>query len=376
MRMSPFAFFRGAAVVMAADLATQPSTGLTVQLCGDAHVHNLGAYAAPDGRLVFDINDFDETVPGPWEWDLKRLATSVVLAASECGQSAAGCAGGVRAMVASYRQHLREFALMPFAALARHLITRDRSSGVLGAIFQAARRVTPDRNLKKLTVQTSGRFRFHDRKPVLEHVPSRIATSVVNALKGYASTLNAGRRRTFERYRAADVSFKLVGTGSVGTRDYVVLLFGNDANDPLFMQVKQELPSCYASYLPTRSRVGHEGQRVAEGQQMMQTASDPFLGYTRCGGRDYLVRQLADHKAGLAPAELKGDPLFAYARLCGEVLAKGHARTTDAAVLAGYVGGSAKLDSAIAAFAVAYAEQTRRDYRLFVRALRHGELSA
>ena len=376
MRMSPFAFFRGAAVVMAADLAAQPSTGLTVQLCGDAHVHNLGAYAAPDGRLVFDINDFDETAPGPWEWDLKRLATSVVLAASECGQSAAGCEDGVRAMVASYRQHLREFALMPFAALARHLITREGNSGVLGAIFQAARRVTPARNLKKLTVQAGGRFRFHDRKPVLQHVPSRVATSVVKALKGYASTLNAGRRRTFEQYRPADVAFKLVGTGSVGTRDYVVLLFGNDANDPLFMQVKQELPSCYTSYLPTRSRVGHEGRRVAEGQQMMQTASDPFLGYTRCGGHDYLVRQLADHKAGLAPTGLKGDPLFAYAHLCGEVLAKGHARTTDAAVLAGYAGGTAKLDSAIAAFAVAYAEQTRRDYRLFVRALRHGKLSA
>jgi uncharacterized protein (DUF2252 family) len=376
MRMSPFAFFRGAAVVMAADLATQPSTGLTVQLCGDAHVHNLGAYAAPDGRLVFDINDFDETAPGPWEWDLKRLATSVVLAASECGQSAAGCEDGVRAMVASYRQHLREFALMPFAGLARHLITREGNAGVLRAIFQAARRVTPGRNLRKLTVQTRGRFRFHDRKPVLEHVPSRIATSVVKALKGYASTLNTGRRRTFERYRPADVAFKLVGTGSVGTRDYVVLLFGNDANDPLFMQVKQELPSCYASYLRMRSRPGHEGRRVAEGQQMMQTASDPFLGYTRCGGRDYLVRQLADHKAGLAPTGLKGDPLLVYAHLCGEVLAKGHARTTDAAVLAGYAGGGAKLDSAIAAFAVAYAEQTRRDYRLFVRALRHGRLSA
>jgi uncharacterized protein (DUF2252 family) len=183
--------------------------------------------------------------------------------------------------------------------------------------------------------------------------------------------LNASRRRTFERYRPADVAFKLVGTGSVGTRDYVVLLFGNDVHDPLFMQVKQELPSCYEPYLPSRrSRVVHQGRRVAEGQQMMQTASDPFLGYTRCGGRDYLVRQLADHKAGLAPTELTGGTLLAYAGLCGEVLAKGHARTTDAAVLAGYVGRSAKLDTAIAGFATAYAEQTRTDYRLFVRSLR------
>ena len=374
MRASPFAFFRGAAVVMASDLATQPSTGLTVQLCGDAHVHNLGAYAAPDGRLVFDLNDFDETSPGPWEWDLKRLATSLVLAGGDCGQSEGRCEHGVREMVASYRQHLREFALMPFAQLARHLITRGGALRVLDAIFQAAQRLTPDRNLKKLTVQTRGGFRFHDKKPVLEHVPPRTATRVARALQDYATTLTAGRRRTFERYRPADVAFKLVGTGSIGTRDYVVLLFGNDANDPLFMQVKQELPSCYVPFLHPRPVVAHEGRRVAEGQQMLQTATDPLLGYTRCGGYDYLVRQLADHKAGLAPTDLTGDRLLAYAHLCGEVLARGHARTTDAAVLAGYVGGTRKLDAAIAEFAEAYAAQTRTDYRLFVRSLRGGRI--
>lgn len=372
MRTSPFAFFRGAAVLMASDLATQPSTGLTVQLCGDAHVHNLGAYAAPDGRLVFDINDFDETTPGPWEWDLKRLATSVVLAGGDCGQSNRRCEDGVRAMVASYRQHLREFALMPFAQLARHLITRGGDLRVLDAIFQAARRATPDRNLKKLTVQTRGGFRFHDKKPVLEHIPPRTAARVARALQDYATTLNAGRRRTFERYRPADVAFKLVGTGSIGTRDYVVLLFGNDANDPLFMQVKQELPSCYVPFVRPRPFVAHEGRRVAEGQQMLQTATDPLLGYTRFGGHDYLVRQLADHKAGLAPTDLTGDRLLAYARLCGEVLARGHARTADAAVLAGYVGGTRKLDAAIAEFADAYSAQTRTDYRLFVQSLRRG----
>jgi len=371
MRMSPFAFFRGAAVLMASDLSTLPVTGLAVQLCGDAHVHNLGAYAAPDGQLVFDINDFDETTPGPWEWDMKRLATSLILAGGECGQSGARCEEGVRAMVASYRAHLRAFALMPFATLARHLVARRHDERVLDDIFEAAQRVTPERNLQKLTAKTRGGFRFHDRKPDLQHVPSRTATAVVRALKGYAGTLSPSRRRTFERYRPADVTFKLVGTGSVGTRDYVVLLFGNDANDPLFIQMKQELPSCYAPYLPSPARrVAHQGRRVAEGQQMMQTASDPFIGYTRFGGHDYLVRQLADHKAGLGPTELNGRALLAYARLCGEVLAKGHARTTDAAVLAGYVGGSAKLDTAIAAFAVAYAEQTKRDFRSFVRALR------
>ena len=254
MRMSPFAFFRGAAALMASDLSTLPSSGVTVQICGDAHVHNLGAYAAPDGRLVFDINDFDETTPGPWEWDLKRLATSLVLAGEQCGQAEWRCEDAVRAMVASYRQHMREFALMPFATLARHLITRRREAGMLDTVFQAAQRITPARNLKRLTVNTQGRFRFRDQKPILEHVPPGTAASVVHALKDYVLTLNASRRRTFERYRPADVAFKLVGTGSVGTRDYVVLLFGNDANDPLFIQVKQELPSCCAAYLPASRR--------------------------------------------------------------------------------------------------------------------------
>ena len=242
---------------------------------------------------------------------------------------------------------------------------------MLDTVFQAAQRITPARNLKRLTINTQGRFRFRDRRPILEHVPPGTAASIVHALKNYVLTLNASRRRTFERYRPADVAFKLVGTGSVGTRDYVVLLFGNDANDPLFIQVKQELPSCCAAYLPApRRRVVHQGRRVCEGQQMMQTVSDPFLGYTRCGTHDYLVRQLADHKAGLAPTELEGDVLLAYARLCGEVLAKGHARTTDAATLAGYVGGSAKLDAAISDFAVAYATQTKQDFRQFVAGLR------
>jgi uncharacterized protein (DUF2252 family) len=376
MRTSPFAFFRGAAVLMASDLATLPRTGLITQLCGDAHVRNLGAYAAPDGRLVFDINDFDETIPGPWEWDVKRLATSLVLAGDEAGRSQAQLEAGVRAFVASYREHLRTFATMPFAVLARHLITRGHEEPLLNDILEDAKRITPRRNLRKLMVERRGGYRFHDRKPDLEHVPSRTAAEIVNALNPYRHMLNASRRMVFARYRPADVSFKLVGTGSVGTRDYVVALFGNDAHDPLFIQVKQELPSCWAPYLPSSPRTTHQGRRVAEGQQMMQTVSDPLLGYTRCGEFDYLVRQLADHKAGLDPTELRGKTLVAYARLCGEVLAKGHARTTDAAVLAGYVGASGKLDEAITAFAVAYSEQTAADYTRFVKSLQRQHAGA
>jgi uncharacterized protein (DUF2252 family) len=198
-------------------------------------------------------------------------------------------------------------------------------------------------------------------------VSSHIESSVLKSLELYAATLVPSRRRTFERYHAVDVAFKLVGTGSVGTRDYVVLMFGNGPRDPLFIQVKQELPSCYTPYLRPAIRVKHEGQRVAEGQQMMQTLSDPFLGYTRCDGRDYLVRQLADHKAGLDPSRLTARTLDEFATLCGEVLAKGHARSGDAAMLAGYVGKGPKLDRAIARFALAYADQVRADFKLFRR---------
>ena len=367
MRVSAFAFFRGAAALMAADLARQPMTGIGVQLCGDAHIRNLGAYEALDGSLVFDINDFDETTPGPWEWDVKRLATSLILAGEESGVSGARCEESVLLFVDSYREFLRTFAVMRFATLSRFRITRQQRTPLLGRVFQEAQRVTPLSNLDKLTTNRGQRFRFHDRPPVLEHVPARVAAEVLNALGAYTRTLIAARRRTFERYRPVDVAFKIVGTGSVGTRDYVVLMFGNGPRDPLFIQVKQELPSCYVPYLRPAIRVPHEGQRVCEGQQIMQTLSDPFLGYTRFGGHDYLVRQLADHKAGIDPAELTGRTLNEYAQLCGEVLAKGHARSGDGALLAGYAGKGPRLDRAIVAFAVAYAEQVRADFKLFCR---------
>jgi uncharacterized protein (DUF2252 family) len=370
MSASPFGFFRGAAALMAADLSTLPRTGIIAQLCGDAHVRNLGAYAAPDGTLVFDINDFDETISGPWEWDLKRLATSVALAGDEAGQSESRCGASVRELVRSYRTYLRVFAMMPFVRLGRYRIRRRHDEPVLQEIFREAERVTPDRNLRKLTAEKRGAFRFHDKPPDLEHVPDRTAREVVRAFDAYRQTLTASRRRTFDRYRPADVAFKLVGTGSVGTRDYVVLLFGNGRDDPLFMQVKQELRSCYEPYLPASARAEHQGRRVAAGQQMMQTESDPFLGYTRFGGDDYLVRQLADHNAALDPKKLKRRTLIEYARLCGEALAKGHARSSDAAMLGGYAGRSSKLDKAIAEFAFAYAEQMKADHRVFAASSR------
>jgi len=367
MRASPFTFFRGAAALMAADLGGLPRTGVAVQLCGDAHVRNLGAYAGDGGAFVFDLNDFDETVRGPWEWDVKRMAASLVLAADEAGQSGACGEEAVRRFVAAYRSHLRTFAVMRFAELSRYLITRRDEEPLLNDVFRDAERNTPMRNLRKLTTERNGRVRFHDEPPFLRHVAGAAAASVVRSLRSYRATLTPSRRRTFDRYRPIDVAFKLVGTGSVGLRDYVMLLFGNGPRDPLFIQVKQELPSCWTPYIAAAARVRHEGRRVAEGQQMMQTLSDPFLGWTRCLDGDYLVRQLADHKAAIDPTQLTRRTLFAYAALCGEALAKGHARTGDAAILAGYAGRSSRLDEAMAAFAVAYAARTKADYRAFVR---------
>jgi len=370
MSLSPFAFFRGAAVLMSSDLAAAPVSGLTVQLCGDAHVRNLGAYADPDGRLIFDLNDFDETVQGPWEWDVKRLATSLVLAGDEAGETEANCVAAVRAFVATYRKSLNAFAELPVVDLARYRVSRHREDPVLAGIFDKAQRVTPLRNLKKLATRNdAGKYRFHDEPPLLRHVPEDRAQAVLDSLSLYRKTLGAGRRMVFDAYEPADVAFKLVGTGSVGTRDYVVLLFGNGLKDPLFIQVKQELPSCHDPYLPAAPRSDHQGQRVSEGQQRMQTAYDPLLGYTGMGGEDYLVRQLADHKAALDPADLRGKVCSGYAALCGEVLAKGHARTGDAAALASYCGISTKLDDAIAKFAITYAAQTKADYKLFMKSL-------
>jgi uncharacterized protein (DUF2252 family) len=375
MSLSPFAFFRGTAPVMAKDLATLPTTGLTVQLCGDAHVKNLGAYAGPDGHLVFDINDFDETIPGPWEWDLKRLAASIVLAGRDAGEG--NCAGAVLELVRCYRESLALFSAIKALDLAKYEIHGHSENQAIREVLQKAERVTPARNLKKLTEPgENGWPRFHDNLPSLRHVGEGKKVAVFDSLKDYRETVTAGRQLILDSYHPVDIAFKVVGTGSVGTRDYVILLFGNDLDDPMFLQVKEELPSCYTPYLKCAQPFANEGQRVAQGQQRMQTVTDPFLGWTTVEGRHYLVRQLADHKAAIDPGELKGGTLLAYATVCGKVLAKAHARTGDAAALYGYCGDSAKLDKAIAKFAIAYADQTTADYEKFLKAIKAGEIKA
>jgi uncharacterized protein (DUF2252 family) len=377
MAAGPFAFFRGAAPLMAADLATLPVTGLYVQICGDAHVRNLGAYAAPEGHLVFDINDFDETIPGPWEWDLKRLVTSLVLAGREAGESNTGCRGSVEGMVRSYRTSMNRFAAMTVCELARVEILRGAKGTPVHAVLQKASRVTPRQTLKKLAVaRPRTGHRFHDRPPVLRHVDIRTQREVVESLGRYRKTVSVSHQWILQAYEPVDVAFKIVGTGSVGTRDYVVLLFGNGIQDPLILQIKEELPSCYAPYLSRLPPVQHEGQRVAEGQQRMQTVADPFLGYTTIDGRHFLVRQLCDHKASIDLANLKGTALREYAVVCGELLAKGHARSGDAGAIAGYCGNSTKLDTALAKFAKAYADQTERDFDQFKKAIAKGRVRA
>ncbi len=360
MLASPFGFFRGAVPAMAADLAVLPHTGIVNQICGDAHVRNLGAYAAPDGRLLFDINDFDETIRGPFEWDLKRLATSLVLAGRETGSS--DMREAVLRFVASYRKLIATLARMPVIDVARYQVHRlQRISPVSGALLKAER-ATPLHTLDALTAEGKKGRVFRNEPPVLRRLTPQQARPVLASLKPYRECLLPERQHFLSQYRPCDVAFKVVGTGSVGLRDYLVYLEGNGPRDPLFLQIKEQPGSAYAPYLPAAG-LAQQGRRVADGQRAMQFASDPFLGWTAIAGREYLVRQLNDHKGSIEIDNLKGQGLIDYAEMCGELLARGHARSGDACVLAGYLGSGAKFAAAIAKFASAYADQTEADWK-------------
>jgi uncharacterized protein (DUF2252 family) len=375
MDASPFSFFRGSAALMAADLSRTQVTGLHVQMCGDAHVVNLGAYAGVDGRLVFDLNDFDESMLGPWEWDLKRLATSIVLAGRQAGDSKGECRSAAAAAVASYRNAITHFAEMKMMELAKWRIHRQSRNRPVNAVLEKAERATPQVTLKKLTVQAGKQPpHFRQHRPLLYHLPNAQRRDVLSSLVLYRATLGADRQHFFDAFRPVDVVFKVVGTGSVGLLDYVVLQVGNRPDDALFLQVKEESHSCYAPYLKNLVAHSHQGRRVAESQQRIQTVTDPFLGWTTIGKKEFLVRQLADHKAAIDVKALKGSALREYGSVCGEVLAKAHARTGDAAAIAGYCGRSSKLDDAIAKFSLGYAAQTELDYAAFHKAVKSGKL--
>jgi len=370
MAASPFGFYRGAVPVMAADLSALPSSGIYAQLCGDAHVHNLGAFEGQDGRLIFDINDFDETIRGPWEWDVKRMAGSLVLAGREANNGDKGCKAGVLAFVRSYREAMQQFAAMPVVDLARHQVFRHLHVSPVLKVLRKAERATPLHNLEQLAERHAGTWRFCDNKPLRFHVPPATARQVVAGLRHYVDSLLPERRHWFSHYRVEDVAFRVVGTGSVGMRDYIVLMFGPVQDDPLFVQIKEECTSAYTEYLSRAEARPNQGQRVALGQRAMQVQSDIFLGWTSIGGRDYLVRQLRDHKAGIEDDDLQGDGLVQFAEVCGELLAKGHARTGDLYAIAGYLGKSDKFDQAMANFGVAYADQTTKDFEEYTRAIR------
>lgn len=376
MAASPFGFFRGAVPLMAQDLSKLPVSGIHSQICGDAHVRNFGAYAAPDGRLVFDINDFDETIAGPWEWDVKRMAASVVLGGREARHKDASCEEAVLSLVRAYRATMQRCASLSALDLARFEVHRHWNRAPLVGVLSKAERATPQQTLAKFTVKSKRGPLFREQKPLMWRLPRRLYRQVLGALRGFRATLQPQYQHFLDQYHPKDAVFKVVGTGSVGTRDYVVLFFGTDESDPLFLQIKEEPPSAYAPYLPRARTFLNEGERVVDGQHRMQSRGDIFLGWTAIEGRDFLVRQLRDHKASIEPEDLAGSNLNEYARICGELLAKGHARSGDPCLIAGYCGKGPKLDKSIAKFAFAYADQTVRDHQRLVAAIKRGRLRA
>ena len=374
MSVSPFAFFRGAVSIMAADLGRLPRTDIHVQLCGDAHVRNMGSFAAPDGRFVFDINDFDETICGPWEWDVKRLTASIVLAGREAGLRAPICDAAAAAFLERYHASMAEFSREPILMVARHQIRREERAKPISAALRQSQRATPADLLTKLTESDArGGVRFRERRPVLWRVRGDERKAALESLGPYRHSLSPESGRLFDLFKPVDVGFKVVGTGSVGMRDYIVLLEGNGPGDPLFLQIKQELPSAYARFLPG-SACDHEGRRVAEGQQAIQPLSDLLLGWTSLGGREFVVRQLNDHKGAIAFSKLRGGGLESLARVAGELLARGHARSADSRLVYGYCGGGTKICKALLAFGIQYADQTEADYARFRAAVKKGRI--
>ena len=374
MSKSPFTFFRGSVEIMAADLGEARHTKIEVQLCGDAHVKNFGFFAAPDAQIVLDINDFDETQRGPWEWDVKRMATSIILAGHVAGHSTSSCKDATHVFIGEYCDWIRRFGAMPAIAVARHRVMRNLRDPLIQSALKKAERARPLDSLRTLTRKDRRSFIY--RRDSMWDVKGAEEKAVLHALKNYRNTLAPDRQMLFDCYRPVDVGFKVVGTGSVGTRDYIVLLLGRNGgeNDPLFLQIKEEPASAYAEYYKDRSVPRHQGERVVRGQRALQVYSDLLLGWCSIAGRDYLVRQMNDHKSSVQPEELKGNRLMEYGKVCAELLAKGHARSGNPALLADYLGRPGKAEKGLLQFAVAYADQVEKDYEAFLKALKRGLL--
>jgi uncharacterized protein (DUF2252 family) len=398
MAASPFAFYRGAAAVMAADLAVTPVSGLRVQVCGDAHLSNFGAFAAPDRRLVFDLNDFDESLPGPWEWDVKRLAASFAIAGRENGLNHKERAESLLTVTRTYREAMREFASQRNLEVWYARLDVEEAMGevededpkVLKRVRKGiakARLKDSLRALEKLTETVDGELRFRSEPPLLvpaeELAPAGdgddLRKALLDVLESYKETLPGDRQQLLEGYEFQRIARKVVGVGSVGTRAWVVLLAGPGDSDPLFLQAKEAEASVLEPYAgPSRFR--NHGRRVVEGQRLMQAAGDIFLGWCRAEGaegqRDFYVRQLWDWKRSAEVERLTQRGFEVYARLCGWTLARAHARSGDRIALAGYLGGGDSFEEAIAKFAESYADQAERDHEALVGAIDEGRVEA
>jgi uncharacterized protein (DUF2252 family) len=387
MSRSPFAFYRGSAAVMAHDLARTPRTGLLVQACGDAHLANFGIFATPERTLVFDLNDFDETVLGPWEWDVKRLATSIRLAARDNGLSESQGDDAIAFALEAYRTHMDEYARQRilavwYAQLDRDLISADASRILSKKQQKKAQKALSKvklkdslRALRKLTKPANGTLRLAERPPVLEHVGQATKREIEQEMDAYLASLPSERRMLVNRFTILDYARKVVGVGSVGTRCYIVLMRGRTLKDPLFLQLKEAQASVLEAY-GFRSEFRNHGERVVHGQRSIQAASDIFLGWFRVGGHDFYVRQLADEKGSVDVENMSAGYLKRYSGLCGWALARAHARTGNPARLAGYMGKGARFDDAILEFSRAYADQSERDHALLQLAIRAGRIVA
>jgi uncharacterized protein (DUF2252 family) len=384
MAASPFTFLRGAALPMAADLAGLPRTGLQVQLCGDAHLCNFGLFASPERDLVFDINDFDETHPGPFEWDLLRLSASLVVAARSRGFGGHEARHAVHRAMRVYREKMHEYAAMRAidvyyakvdAASIMAFVDR-RARPYLASTIKAASHHDALHELPKITTGEGSARRIVDRPPTITHPAAMTMPLVDEAMARYRDTLQEDRRVLLDRYTLVDGALKVVGVGSVGLGAFALLLIGPDPADPLFLQVKEATASVLAAYLGTPWD-GHEGERVVRGQRRLQAASDILLGWTTGPmGRQLYVRQLQDAKGSPVVEVMAVDDLLQWGELCAWALARGHARSGDPGAVAGYVGDDAAMDEALAAFATSYADQTERDHQALVDAIAAGRVAA